>query len=204
MPRFIGDVHGKYRQYKKILKAGPDTIQIGDMGVGFRRRDGSAYENPPFDKMREGNHRFIRGNHDNPAVCKNHSQWIPDGHVEGDMMFVGGAVSVDQAYRQEGYDWWPDEELNHNQLLAIVDKYIEVRPRIMVTHDCPEEIAHYLCALSGRRKLDFPSRSRQAFQSMFQLHQPEVWVFGHWHYSYEMKILGTLWICLNELEVIDI
>ena len=83
---FIGDVHGKYDRYKKIMKSCTDSIQVGDMGVGFRQyighEIGKMYPNPPYDRMVEGNHKFIRGNHDNPATCRSHTQWIQDGYTE--------------------------------------------------------------------------------------------------------------------------
>lgn len=129
MTVFIGDVHGKYDRYKKILEASPPTIQVGDMGVGFRRtqgpRTGEFYSNPPHYAMKLCNARFIRGNHDNPGACKDHSQWIPDGWVEDldgrKTMFCGGATSIDRAMRQEGYSWWPDEEMSHAELNCAVD-----------------------------------------------------------------------------------
>lgn len=204
MTVFIGDVHGKYGPYKRIIKNCSNSIQVGDMGVGFLRKTGymagESFENPPHYRMQPGGHRFIRGNHDNPSTCRRHSQWIPDGTIEGDVMFVGGAVSVDKAWRTEGYDWWADEELSTPELYAIVDKYIEARPRVMVTHDCPEDFATTMCAMSGRQKLDFPSRSRQAFQSMWSAHSPELWIFGHWHFSFDQVANGTRFVCLAELE----
>lgn len=200
MTVLIGDVHGKYRQYKRIIKHCRGSIQVGDMGVGFFRTSGQPHINPPYDAMVAGDHRFIRGNHDNPDVCSQHSQWIPDGNIESGVMFIGGAVSVDRQYRTEGYDWWADEELNAEELDHLVEVYTEARPRLMVTHDCPEEIARNLCALSGRQKLDFPSRSRQAFQRMWSAHSPEMWVFGHWHYSFDQIANGTRFVCLAELE----
>lgn len=200
---FIGDLHGKYRQYERIISTCRNSIQVGDMGVGFFY--GSlewprAAPNPSYDKMINGDHRFIRGNHDNPSVCRRHSQWIPDGHVEGDMMFVGGGLSIDRSQRTEGLDWWPDEELSTPELHTIVDLYIKTKPRIMVTHECPESVADIMMAISGRRKLDFPSRTRQALQSMFEIHQPDRWIYGHWHVSFDQVIEGTRFVCLNELE----
>jgi Icc-related predicted phosphoesterase len=74
----------------------------------------------------------------------------------------------------------------------------------MVTHECPESVAHQLFGVEGKLKFDFPSRTRQAFQSMFEMHQPEVWVFGHWHESRDVVISGTRFVCLAELEYKDI
>lgn len=203
MTLFIGDVHGKYRQYKRILKEHKDTIQVGDMGVGFRKfmgwnEDDPWYPNPPYDLMVETNARFIRGNHDNPMICKEHTQWIPDGTVDGDTMFVGGAVSIDKGYRMSGYTWWEDEELSYYELDKIIQKYQQVKPRIMVTHECPEYVANYMT--HRLYKLDMPSITRKAFQNMFEWHQPDIWVYGHWHLSFDETINGTRFVCLNELE----
>lgn len=209
--KFIGDVHGKYARYKNLIKKSKDTIQVGDMGVGFRKLNGDCHDsnfhvNPPYDRMVEGNHRFIRGNHDNPTVCKNHSQCIDDGHVEGDMMFIGGAVSIDRAFRQEGYNWWADEELSHKELINLTDKYIQVKPRIMVTHTCPEFLTSTMAyaANRGEKLTGFPSVTQQAFDGMIYHHRPELWIFGHWHVDFDSIIDGTRYICLDELSTIDI
>lgn len=209
--RFIGDVHGKFQQYKKIIaQAGGPTIQVGDMGVGFKVRGADGEDrwsaNPPHARMVEdGPHRFIRGNHDNPDVCSRHSQWIPDGTLmttaDNKVMFIGGALSIDKAFRTEGYSWWADEELSDKALWLLVDRFVKERPDIMVTHECPELVAEKLMANVG--KLDIPSRTRQAFSSMLSLHQPKLWIFGHWHMSWEGVIDGCKFVCLNELECKD-
>jgi hypothetical protein len=207
--RFIGDVHGKYDRYKKIIKTPCSlnsrlpSIQVGDMGVGFRRLDGSFHKNPPFDAMIDD--RFIRGNHDNPEVCKQHQKYIADGTIENNMMFIGGGLSIDRQWRVEGFSWWPDEEVSMAELNTMVDVYTTLRPEIMVTHDCPESVAGALITGSTSLfKLNMPSRTRQAFQSMFEIHQPRLWIFGHWHMSLDKIINGTQFICLAELEYRDI
>jgi len=195
----IGDVHGKYARYKKITKNLRNTIQLGDMGVGFRRAAGEAYANPPYDHMVAGNHRFIRGNHDNPSSCRRHSQCIDDGTVENDVMFVGGAFSVDAAYRTHGYDFWKDEEVSQDKSNEIIDTYLRVKPRIMLTHDCPIEIvsrmhSHHMFENSFTQKL---------FQHLFEQHQPELWVYGHHHKSFTDTVKTTKFVCLNELELME-
>lgn len=209
MIRFIGDVHGKYNRYRELIRNVPRSIQVGDMGVGFIGEiSGRLLQNPPYDAMVQGDHRFIRGNHDNPAVCAKHSQWIPDGTIEGNMMFVGGAVSIDRQYRIEGRSWWPDEELSYPALDVITGKYLSVKPEVMVTHECPEEVAQEILqrlSIPGV-KLDpqFASRTRQAFQAMWSAHSPKLWVFGHWHVPFDHVLRGTRFVCLPELAVLDI
>jgi calcineurin-like phosphoesterase family protein len=202
--RFIGDVHGKFGRYKRLIADCERSIQVGDMGVGFRRPDGSFYANPPYDAMLRGDHRFIRGNHDNPNVCREHSQWIPDGTLSNGTIFIGGGLSVDRRMRTEGLDWWPDEELSIQALTLMVSRYDDVRPHTMVTHDCPESIADHVMARVHRTKFHDPSRTRQAFQSMLEMHRPRLWIFGHWHHSFDSVIDGTRFICLAELETRDI
>lgn len=206
LTRLIGDVHGKFDRYKKIIAGCERSIQVGDMGVGFRNRHGEVKNNPPHYAMVRGDHRFIRGNHDNPAECRKHSQFIADGTVENDVMFVGGAVSIDKVYRTEGISWWPDEELSAAELNQIVDVYAVVKPRVMITHECPESVAEIICRRMPSSKLDprFASRTRQAFQSMLEIHQPESWWHGHWHLSIDHVVNGTRFICLAELEYRDV
>lgn len=203
--RFLGDVHGKYGPYKTFMKGCENSIQVGDMGVGFVKYfdgyDREYYPNPPYDNMVKGNHRFIRGNHDNPAVCKRHTQCIPDGHVEDNMMFIGGALSVDKEFRTENYNWWPDEELSYNELDGLITKYSETKPEIMVTHECPENVVPLLM---NNFKRGFPSITRQAFEAMFNIHKPKLWIFGHWHRRLNEEIEGCRFVCLNELEWRDI
>lgn len=209
--RLIGDVHGKYAQYKWIIRDCPESIQVGDMGVGFRiahdegpHRAGDEYSNPPHALMVKHHARFIRGNHDNPAACRRHSQCIPDGTVEGSTMFIGGAVSIDRAWRLEGYSWWPDEELSYSELQLLIDKYVQIKPRVMVTHDCPEEMAQAMLYHMHQEKLNDGSRTRLALQAMLSAHSPELWVFGHWHRSLDVVSNGTRFVCLAELEYKDL
>lgn len=202
--RYIGDVHGKFSQYRELIRGIPASIQVGDLGLGFRRvqgpNAGEIYNNPPHYAMVQGNHRFIRGNHDNPGECRKHSQWIKDGEVEGSTMFLGGGESVDRQWRQEGYNWWPEEQLGQAELWEMIDLYINTKPSIMVTHECPTEIANILAQVRFKP----PSRTSQALQAMWSTHSPALWVFGHWHIAFDQVANGTRFVCLPELAHLDI
>ena len=208
MTRAIGDVHGKYAQYKKIIKGAARSIQVGDMGIGFKQfnHDGDLVwsTNPPHADMVKHNARMLRGNHDNPDVCKRNSQWIKDGTVENDVMYIGGATSIDKHHRIEGQSWWANEECSYNDLQVMIDTYMIVKPRVMITHEAPESIADAILSSLNRTKFDDPSRTRQAFQVMLEAHRPEIWIFGHWHVDIDQVLNGTRFICLNELSWIDL
>jgi hypothetical protein len=206
--RFIGDVHGKFEQYESLIKGVDESIQVGDMGLGFSAPTPNgirAFPDPPYDVMkREGNHRFIRGNHDDPAACRSQCLCIADGHSEGDMFFCGGALSVNLKGRTEGLNWWPDEELSDPDFARIREKYLDEKPAIMVTHDCPHEVAQAILLQHEIDKAVAISRTRQAFQGMWERYKPDTWVFGHWHLSMDKVISGTRFICLAELEPRDL
>jgi Icc-related predicted phosphoesterase len=206
--RFFGDVHGKVREFSSILENLPSdvtsVVQVGDMGVGF---DQSAYWHEKLDELlMNANARFLRGNHDNPTTCTSMKSWIRDGLVENDIMYCGGAWSIDRSFRIEGIDWWKDEELSYEELNRVLNIYDIVRPRIMVTHDCPLSVSKKLFIDSSRSfsNQQFHTRTGAALDAMFDMHQPKLFVFGHWHYDADEVINGTRFICLNELSYIDV
>lgn len=193
--RLIGDLHGDMYAYSQIISDCDRSIQVGDFGMGFIRSV------PDVDPNK---HEFIRGNHDSPDLCKMSAAWIPDGTIRNDVMFVGGAWSIDWAYRTPGLSWWDDEECSPAQLEHFIEKYIEVKPRVMITHECPDCIADVMCQDVQWKKFPFPSRTRDAFQIMWEHHQPDLWFFGHWHLSWQKKVGNTHFVCLNINEYVDI
>ncbi len=201
MTLLVGDVHGKFERYKTLIKNHQNTIQVGDMGLGFKNLHGDYVTNPPYDLMVKQNARFIRGNHDNPIVCKNHKQWIPDGTIEGNVMFIGGAWSIDYALRTEGYSWWENEQCSQSKLGTFVDLAIQRKPSVIISHDCPMGIVPAM--FLNHSKEHIVTRTGQALESIRQLAPPKLWVFGHWHESRDVMVEGTRFVCLAELEAVD-
>jgi len=186
--RYIGDVHGKMPQYLDIIKDCPESIQVGDFGYGF-----VPIPNLPMT------HRQIRGNHDNPAIAKVSPTWIPDMHFDGTTFFLGGAHSIDKEQRIIGRDWWADEELSYLEFVKAQEIYADAKPEIVVTHDAPERVILVLF-----NSWYIKSRTGSALQSLLEIHKPKLWIFGHWHMSRNHVVDRTRFICLNELEYIDI
>lgn len=203
----IGDIHGKWTEYAKILEVyKPErSVQLGDFGWGFKPEpiDASVKQlHYAMDNFGNDN-KYIRGNHDNPERCKAHKYCIDDATFEEDtgIFYLGGAWSIDYAWRTEGMDWWADEELSYDELYAAIDLYEKVKPRVVLTHECPEDIIGYMAPWY---KQEFRSRTRDALGSMWSIHKPELWVFGHWHTSVTANFDGCQFTCLNELETMMI
>jgi predicted phosphodiesterase len=200
-----GDLHGKYGAYSEILtQTQPDrSIQIGDFGWGFRPDSQLEKSIDNFMTAMPGDHQYFRGNHDDPVACAQHDLCLPDIHYEPDtqLMITAGAFSIDAAIRTIGLNWWPDEELSYDDLFTAIDVYEARKPRIMLSHECPESVVGKF--FSWYRK-EFPSRTREALDSMLAIHRPDVWIFGHWHMHIDEVIDGTRFICLNELQTLTI
>ena len=199
LTRLIGDIHGHWHEYHQLTKdIEYPSIQLGDFGIGF---NGNQWEERVVEYHTSGQHRFIRGNHDHPTTCKVAMPgYIQDGTIENGVMFIGGARSFDWQCRTEGVDWWRDEELTYRELDTLISKYEEVKPRVMITHDCPTLAAYYMFIKEGNAVAGSNlqlTRTAEALQAMFELHQPENWYFGHWHETKTMKINGTTFQCLG-------
>lgn len=200
--RFIGDIHGMTSLYREIAADADSSVQVGDYGIGFL----SGNEMDAINSFHDGsNHRFIRGNHDDPGLCKSTSGYIPDGtfDVDNSIMYIGGAWSIDWQGRTPGFDLWLDEECSMQEFETLLESYEKNKPKIMVTHDCPGSVAFELF-IKGTKHTQYPTLTAQALDAMFEVHQPDIWLFGHWHGDRDVEINGTRFICLGELSYIDL
>ena len=193
---FIGDVHGCFEAYKYIINNYNDsTFQVGDMGVGF----GNQREN--FLKTISEKNAWIRGNHDNPNTCKDFSSYLNDWGWNEDlnMFWLGGGLSIDQHFRTAGKDWWWDEELSYSALNKARNKYLEMKPKIVVSHECPLSAKSFVInpMFSNMANRYGDSRTSIWLQKMFEGWKPETWIFGHYHIRKSFTIEGCDFECLD-------
>ncbi len=95
--------------------------------------------------------------------------------------------------------WWRDEELSVAEFERALELYEQVKPSLVLSHDCPQDFVQALFGIHDR------SRTRQALQAAYELWQPRLWVFGHHHVRHEFQSPeGTLFMCLSELGFVDL
>jgi len=195
MITLIGDVHGKYEKYHRILSRqdeNPYTLQIGDFGFKY-----DTLKN--VDSTR---HMILPGNHDNYDICYNYSHFMGDyGYTslnKIEFFYYRGAYSIDRQYRTVGIDWWEEEQVTIDQFMKARELYRKVKPNIVITHDCPQTIAAMMLKPDQRI---YENITSWALNELFHIHQPKIWRFGHHHKSWRMTINGTDFRCLNELEI---
>jgi len=192
--RLIGDVHGHYGRYHRLLRKAQATIQLGDFG----------FEYNTLSALDARQHRVLGGNHDNyddvgnwPHFLGNYGIHTVEGF--GDVFFVRGGFSIDRDLRVEGVSWWANEELSMAECYKALGEYEKVKPAFVISHECPRSIVPHVTA--SLRII--PSRTNQLLEQMFALHHPHRWVFGHYHRSWSKLIDGTVFTCLDELECLD-
>jgi predicted phosphodiesterase len=193
----IGDAHGQYDRYVKMARKRDHTVQIGDLGFKY-----GCLENLDPDA-----HKLVAGNHDNYDKIAEYPHYLGDWgfHTLGgtEFFFLRGAYSIDRDQRTIGIDWWSEEEIKIESFMEARIAYRERRPRIVVTHTCPENLSPaFLDPRKGHRV--YYSRTGWMLEELFNIHKPELWVFGHYHVSRTVEEQGTKFICLNELETLDV
>ena len=142
----LGDIHGNWTPLLSRIKyfdiRDCTIISVGDIGLGFKsyeRQERDLFEiNEKFRKRRI---KFlgIRGNHDDPHYFDggydfSNMEFLRDyavKKIEGKtFQFVGGAVSVDRSWREEGATYWKDEGFDYNP-----DKFVKCD--VLITHSAP-------------------------------------------------------------------
>ena len=200
----IGDLHGLFYDYRQILKnlKPAMSIALGDIGIGFDPNKELVLNDIP------GIHKILRGNHDSPTEFRKHPNNIGDyGILHGEfidglfdkLFFLSGAWSIDKEQRTEGIDWWADEQLSYEELSDAVNLHNKEQPDLVIAHDCPTSVLLLMHPYNV-----IPTRTSQALDIMIQNHKPSYFIFAHHHKSWRKNIDGCLYICLNELEFLDI
>ena len=187
--RIIGDVHGKMEHYLHLIEDVPFSIQLGDMGF-------SEHYDELLKNVDPTRHRFIPGNHDDYPNLPPHALGDYGMISLGDFraFIVRGAFSIDRLRRTEGVNWWLNEELSLLEGSLCLDAYIKAKPRIVLSHEAPS----LLYPLYSR------TRTGELLQFMLEGHRPDLWVFGHHHQSRDQYHLGVRFVCLDELEAVDV
>jgi hypothetical protein len=192
MITIIGDVHGKYQNYLNIVKNNEYTVQLGDYGF--------KYES--LKDVNHNNHLIIGGNHDNMDKIINTAHYLGNyGYTELNginFFWYRGAYSIDRQYRTIGINYWSNEENNIETFIKARELYREVKPDLVLTHDCPESIVYQM--LSPNHRI-YQNITNWALQELFNIHQPKRWFFGHHHQSKTIQYGNTKFICLDELEI---
>jgi DNA repair exonuclease SbcCD nuclease subunit len=234
---YLGDLHGNFNLIGQYIdRFGiKDThiIQVGDFGLGFKSFIKESRELELYHKKLVKNNVIvyaIRGNHDFPKYFENdpflltNIKLIKDYTVlnlEGNnILFIGGAISVDRKSRMTkhqkekdfdpsreqlligGESWWPNEKFNLD--LKLLDKLRDIN--IVVTHTAPDYcypdnsnglgpfVNGFIQNGDDTLKMDLMDERRHltlAFQAIKENNDITHHYYGHFHKSDITNIYGT-------------
>ena len=208
--RIISDIHGKYLEYINLLSDCEYSLQLGDYGFDYNFMINGTYH----DK-----HKMFPGNHDNydkvfdfPGCLGKFGEFDINS-VKG--FFISGGFSLDWKWRLETQIktgqkiWWDQEQLSHDEMTEALTLYKKVKPNFVITHSCPFSVARALgnpCILEdfGYNPGTFTTNTQELLESCFNVHQPKLWIFGHFHFNKDKMFGDTRFICRPELGWTDV
>lgn len=194
---FLGDIHGNLNLIKYYINSMKLTntifIQVGDLGAGTIHQKAYDLLNEILVKSNCMLYA-IRGNHDDPVwfdVTRNVTSniiFVKDYDIirllDKDILFIGGAVSIDRKWRvDEGHPYWFEEPVKTDPQYLI--ELAEVKNiDICVTHTAP-----LFCFPIGTffedKYLEVDIRDeRKYLEVVFELIKNKgltQWYYGHFH-----------------------
>lgn len=227
----LGDIHGKFPELANVLRTLPvnsTIIAVGDIGIGFPdSKEPSCLDSIDAIAIERNQKLWLmRGNHDNPAIWKEHRrEWnahlqnvrIPEdvhrmriGNVH--VIMVGGATSLDRYHedRIDGRTWWRNEGVDP-EAVQKVEQMVEFygKADILLTHAGAFE------AKPGpeRDQMTFDHYSevdptlqaevigeRMLLSEVVKASQAKTVAFGHYHVPLESHDGPIRYRCCAELE----
>ena len=200
-----GDWHGQIGWVRTLAKAlpslAPDVTTILQLGDWWMDPDATdeAFADTDIDCI-----YVTTGNHEpwgdispllaaapDAAVRVSNITWLlprPGRLVIGgrSVLSLGGATSVDKAWRREGIDWWPDEDITDAQVAAA----IATGPAdLMLTHESPARTpVRAVREVLRTNPMGFPddalaesAASRERVAAVWGAARPELLIHGHMH-----------------------
>lgn len=213
MLRVVGDVHGcvdtshpmKDLCYLDLIENAEYSVQLGDMAFNYVGLNDVGWK-----------HVFIMGNHDNyddpPVQSLGDFGTCDLGPYS--FYFVRGAWSIDVRHRRKMMAagrqkcWWHEEELTKPEMEQCLEEYRCAQPDVVMTHSCPASISEKVGSPGIWAAFGWPgprvSNTQQLLQAMYEVHQPKIWLFGHFHKNWiHVSKESTSFICIDELSYVD-
>lgn len=207
----VGDLHGEWGRLNTLISAkSPEIVlQCGDFGwwpkLEIKRTVRYSHRQKWLVKgikPQGANIYWCDGNHEeHPLLCQDgliHEMYsgvhhcsrgsvltLPDGR---NVLFVGGADSIDKGLRTPGDDWFFQENITQSEFATAMS--IEDKVDIVISHTCPSSFDVF-----GGDK--YHDSNRVALDQILDKYKPDLWFFGHWHKHQSGTHKGTRWCCLD-------
>ena len=199
----LGDIHGRWNVINHIVNScRPDVIfQLGDFGIWREMWE--------VDNIHIGDTKlyFIPGNHENWDVLDRYE--LGKIHEVGrnifycafgsmltyqnqNILFCGGADSIDKGFRTEKVDWWRQEIITQRDMDTLPNAHTKVD--VVMSHTSPEYFDLKMPVI------DYFDPSTRALSMVYDMYHPKKWFLGHFHKSISGNYKNCQWFCLNQEE----
>jgi len=231
----IGDTHGDLSKFyywqMRFSKKNFNLIHVGDVGIGFPHYKKNYIERLNRQFKRCGIMFYgCRGNHDNPRywnvgdgaehIKLSNFELVPDGEVRNisgkDVLFFGGASSVDRCVRKHGWDYWSNE----HPILDINKLGNHDNVDVVITHGCPSRVIPVTLPTAkgdgivqhfAKRDITLVEDLKSELklfdtfeQFILDSYDIEKWYFGHYHISQTCEIDDIEYRCLDISEIVEL
>ena len=209
-----GDTHGYLeRMVNKIYRNHENSyiIHVGDFGAYNESRIEKDYLRHLQIALTEKNCVLyvIRGNHDNPGrFLKFHHPYdfpniyfVPDyselNLLGKKILLIGGAISIDRLYNEEGVRYWRDEPFVFDASYEYIDY------DLLITHTAPpmfrgeksfKRIQHYID--QDTDLFNDLLQEQEKLKELYKRVKPKEWIYGHFHFSENGIHENTKYRCL--------
>lgn len=199
-----GDTHGEenrllYIEQETNIKAGDTLIVCGDFGYIFLNDAAERNFLDNIERTRPYMLAFVDGNHENfPAIyefpvenwnggkvhrIRKNIVHLMRGQVftiEEKVFFtMGGAYSIDQYMRKEGYSWWREElpcDAEYKEAAANLKEHNN-KIEYVISHTAPQSIIHWMGYVPDSHDQELTGFLDWIYHDI----SFKQWYFGHWH-----------------------
>ena len=198
--RLIGDIHRNSDLYLQLVNSSPGpTFQVGDL---------SNYHYDFLDTVDATRNKIIMGNRDAYGLADAYPHFLGDygafsvtnvDTLAREVLFyVRGAYST---FREREIHCFDVEEIGEEHFANIQEAYKNTKPDWVVSHDCPQIIAWH--QHHGERDV-LETRTGLLLQSLYDIHRPRFWYFGHHHHEWSIMHETTGFACVPFHRYIDL
>ena len=137
-------------------------------------------------------------NADNIYLCESGSILSPA--ADFNILFIGGAYSIDKHHPIPNKSWWIQETMWQYQIDNLLN-LIETKPKIniVVSHTCPSFIIKNVTQSYTLEKSKDPTC--KLLEVVYEHLKPEMWFFGHFHVPFEGSFENTRFIGLDMCDI---
>jgi len=202
---FIGGNHDDYTMRLTDLKPDDPQVLAGNNNftvVGYGPNN-FAEQHVGFLTELQDDPVVYEFSHMPPNHLGNFGVWNIPGvkpieDLSGSIFYVRGAWSIDGRWRRSvaSGGWFPREQLSMAEGTRALEMYEKLKPDFVVTHQAPTSAQKFLRLLYGDGK-SIQTQTGTLLDLMHNIHQPKLWVFGHYHQFAAFEHRGTHFVCLN-------